>query len=270
MPARTRKNPRPAFSLIELLVVIGIIALLLGFLLPMLARARIAARTTQCKSNLRQMILAFTSYATEQHGIMPPNSVSLPDGTTDYWFGWTDNAFPMENRKLDPTRGLVAAYFGNGMATALQCPEFPYDDPNFYPEFAVHAADYGMNIYLSPYGFLKKTFKITSVRHPSTTVVFADGVMCDGLPPGSFHEPFYLGIDLTPAGTPQIASPYGGFVHWRHQNRANVAYLDGHVDEVRAQDGYIVPGKIGGSPKGHLTSGDIGQNSPYGSPPPLP
>lgn len=258
---------RSAFTLIELLVVIGIVALLMGFLLPILAKAQIAARVTLCKSNLRQMTWAFHAYATDRHGIMSPNSVALPGGQTDYWFGWTDGSFPQEDRPLDPTRGLLTSYFGNGMATALHCPDFPYDDPNFVSEFAVHAADYGLNIYLSPYGYLNENFKITSVLYPSTTVVFADGVQMDGFPLGSYHEPFYLGIDVTPAGAPETTSPYGGFVHWRHQNRANVAYLDGHVDEVNASDGYIVPGNVGGYPKGHLTSGNIGRNSPYGSPP---
>ncbi|HEX4055159.1 MAG TPA: prepilin-type N-terminal cleavage/methylation domain-containing protein [Tepidisphaeraceae bacterium] len=269
MPAHPGKTAphRPAFSLIELLVVIGIIAVMLGILLPVLAKARIAARTTQCKSNLRQMIQAFTEYVSEQNGIMPPNSSALPGGDTLYWFGWTNGSFPLENRPLDPTQGLITSYFGKGMATALQCPDFPYDDPNFVSEFAVHAADYGLNVYLCPLGLENQAYKVTSIVHPATTVVFADGVQLDGFPPGSFHEPFYLGIDLTPGGVPEITSPYGGFVHWRHQNKANVAYLDGHVDEVNASDGYIVPGNVSGFPKGHLTSGDIGPNSPYGSPP---
>jgi prepilin-type processing-associated H-X9-DG protein/prepilin-type N-terminal cleavage/methylation domain-containing protein len=253
-----------AFTLIELLVVIGIIALLMGFLLPILAKAQIAARNTLCKSNLRQMVWAFSAYAADQHGIMTPNSASLPPGDTQYWFGLTDGSFPLEDRPLDPTRGLLSSYFGNGMATALQCPSFPYDDPNFVSEFAVHAANYGLNIFLSPNGYLNKTCKITSVAHSAKTVVFADGVQQDGFPQGSFHEPFYLGIDMTPQGLPEL-SPYGGFVHWRHQHKANVAYLDGHVDEVNQADGYFVA-NVGAYPAGHLTSGDVGPNSPYGSP----
>jgi prepilin-type processing-associated H-X9-DG protein/prepilin-type N-terminal cleavage/methylation domain-containing protein len=256
---------RRAFTLIELLVVIGLLALLAGLLLPALAKARASANVTLCKSNLRQMVLAFNEYATEQHGIMTPNSVALPAGQTDWWFGWTDNAFPLLNRALDPSRGLLTSYFGAGMASALRCPNFPYDDPSFVSEFSVHAADYGLNIYLSPYAYQNKVFKITRVLHPAQTVVFADGVQMDGFPPGSFHEPFYLGIDMSPSGTPDLG-PYGGFVHWRHQNTANVAYLDGHVDAVNASDGYVVHSGISGYPAGHLTSGYVGPNSPYGSP----
>jgi len=270
---RRRRSPawkcgalRQAFTLIELLVVIGLLGLLMGLLLPALAKARASANVTLCKSNLRQMVLAFNAYATEQHGIMTPNSVPLPNGQTDWWFGWTDNAFPLLNRALDPSRGLLTAYFGAGMASALQCPNFPYDDPNFVSEFSVHAANYGLNVFLSPFAYQNKVFKISRVLYPSQTVVFADGVQMDGFPAASFHEPFYLGIDMGPSGTPDL-SPYGGFVHWRHRNTANVAYLDGHVDAVNASDGYVVHAAIGGYPAGHLTSGYVGPNSPYGSPP---
>jgi len=62
---------RKGFTLIELLVVMVIIALLIGLLLPALARVREEARKTQCKANLRQVGFALTIYAQDNHGWSP-------------------------------------------------------------------------------------------------------------------------------------------------------------------------------------------------------
>jgi prepilin-type N-terminal cleavage/methylation domain-containing protein len=82
---RMKKHVR-AFTLVELLVVIGIIALLISILLPALNRARAQAISAQCMSNLKQIGNSAMMYANDNHGWFPPSMGDDNSGATDERF----------------------------------------------------------------------------------------------------------------------------------------------------------------------------------------
>jgi prepilin-type N-terminal cleavage/methylation domain-containing protein len=86
--ARTRSGSRAAFTLVELLVVIGIIAILISILLPALTRAKLKAQAVQCASNERQIYLLCMMFAQDNKGHLPRASWASntwqPGGGTEY------------------------------------------------------------------------------------------------------------------------------------------------------------------------------------------
>jgi type II secretory pathway pseudopilin PulG len=87
-----RRRPG-AFTLVELLVVIGIIALLVSILLPALSKARESANKTKCLSNIRQVAMGFFSYCNDNKGAFP---YMAGGGTQLYedWIWWTTATVP--------------------------------------------------------------------------------------------------------------------------------------------------------------------------------
>src|SRR2546423_13310284 len=110
-----------AFTLIELLVVIGIIGVLLAMLLPALGKAREQAKAVQCAAQLRQIGIAFNSYAVNYRGALPS------------WSGWHVYGGNGAGED-DPGPGWaeeLQTVFAKPSAAGYNCPHFP-------PEFPIH------------------------------------------------------------------------------------------------------------------------------------
>lgn len=111
MDARNREYRafRPAdagFTLVELLVVIGIIAVLTSVLLPALGRAREQAKLVQCLANLRQLGQGGQAYSTDHRGVLLP-------------FGYSNGIPPANNQDLWPVILVSARYLPKTSLTGL-------------------------------------------------------------------------------------------------------------------------------------------------------
>ena len=78
-----KSNRNKGFTLVELLVVIGIIALLISILLAALGKVRDQASPIKCASNMRQLAMSLVNYSAENRGKFPPNINQLVPGPTD-------------------------------------------------------------------------------------------------------------------------------------------------------------------------------------------
>jgi prepilin-type processing-associated H-X9-DG protein/prepilin-type N-terminal cleavage/methylation domain-containing protein len=247
--ARTR-----AFTLVELLVVIGIIALLVAILLPALNNARDQARTTQCLSNLRQIGQAHEMYLNEFHQFIVPTDygdTSSPPGPNGYAIveSWetvliTSNclAYPPHTNTGSPpatgnvlqcpsgafewianssiTSGLPASRAdANGAMGAQTVSKIMNPGLAVYSWYAINGTsgtDTGVPCHRWPADgqTTAKLYKITQIRKPSELAFIFDGIGAN------------------------VQSTNANRLNARHSRRkqTNVLFFDGHVQTYNTRD----------------------------------
>jgi prepilin-type N-terminal cleavage/methylation domain-containing protein/prepilin-type processing-associated H-X9-DG protein len=244
-PSRT-VHCRAAFSLIEVLVSISVIALLMSVLVPSLSRARNQARCVTCVSRVRQLDLAFHAYAHDYDDYALPTCINA----RTFWWG------QLNPDGVDHTKGLMWPYLASELRAqgVYECPAQAYgtyslqgkpfsepDDPKWI------TSTYGYNGYfLSPArsgwsGIGRRPWqKVCSVQGPDQVLTFADTLLSWDL----------TGKRLNVSNTAMLDPPYlfdgkgwrknvSPTTCFRHLDRAAAAFVDGHCETLASEAPYV-------------------------------
>jgi prepilin-type N-terminal cleavage/methylation domain-containing protein len=125
---RTTQKKAAGFTLVELLVVIGIIGVLLALLLPAVRTARTPARRNQCMNQLKQTGFALQHYA-EVHRALPPAHTTDPDGNSLH--SWRTLILPfIEEQQLYDSIDLAKSWDDPVNSNAMKAEMFVYQCPS--------------------------------------------------------------------------------------------------------------------------------------------
>jgi prepilin-type N-terminal cleavage/methylation domain-containing protein len=142
MPLSSRRaGKKSAFTLVELLVVVGIIAVLIAILMPALRAAREQAQMVQCMSNMRQIGLTFTLYSMDQKGWAPCVDTYPVPGPTAHWMLQIAPILKVPDNSISITGPMTM--WPPERIRILQC-------PSTYPDLGVWApCSYGPNYFFT-------------------------------------------------------------------------------------------------------------------------
>jgi prepilin-type processing-associated H-X9-DG protein/prepilin-type N-terminal cleavage/methylation domain-containing protein len=211
MQGRQRAFGCSGFTLVELMVVLGIIALLIGFLMPALISARRSAARAQCASNLRQWANAFNIYAVENNGFLPRRGQGVgPTGLINRPADWFNALPPVMKMKSYMDMIAANAIPQPGDSSLWICPSAGTFPGAYY-------WSYGMNMGLSIWENTPQNNgnpdKVSGVGDPAVMVLMTDA-------PGNYCSVF-------PSMYPNGYNPVP-----RHNKSVNVSFLDGHVSTL--------------------------------------
>jgi len=224
-----KKRRMKTFTLLELMVVIAVIGILLSFLIPVLSRAREAARDASCKSNLKQWGMGIAMYTGDHRSYLPASF----NNSRQYWYAQLHSY-------MNYDASDVSDIYESGMIINT-CPSVDHEKKNS------GTLDYASNNEILKHtNFLADEFrlKITKVTAPSHSMTLADA---NGVFNGSTAAyPFirgpigvYLG-GMWNFSANDYLTPYDDtepelFIRFRHNENknTNILVVDGHVEGKR-------------------------------------
>src|SRR5258706_5261167 len=206
-----------AFTLVELLVVIGIIALLIAILLPALSAARAQGMKLKCSANLRTLGQVIALYSNENKGWIP----------RDYSWGdpahrfWADLFARMMRYEMPPEVPSGSQAYDQSMAPYFakiemyQCPVFPNEQQPV--DFVVNGWD--INV---PGGATGSFLKITSLRRGAELILITEANQNRAVNVFEYHDVWHPN-HMPLASEPRICNDN------RHRSQLNILYIDSHV-----------------------------------------
>jgi len=205
-------NRASGFTLIELLVVIGIIALLLGLILPAVNRARAYAESVRCLANTHTIAQVMQMYAEEDpKNHYPTARMPMTDTDKPTW--------------MDLTEPYVEA------TDVYRCPSDESD--NWRAEPMPRVTSYGINAYFTPNHPPYNGISPSDIHSPASTIIAAELIEDKAM---DHFMPMYWGDPPAVSnGMMQTAQWDAGeqrpktIIHTRHRGRANYIFTDGHA-----------------------------------------
>lgn len=223
----TRKRKRNAFTLVELLVVIGIIAVLIAILLPVLRVARDQARRTACASNLHQIYTAIVMYTNDNRQMLPyaddfnPRiaAVGMLDfGMMDFTAG---TLLPYVARDTGSRQAMFLCPSDGPDRVAGTFQGMPTRSPrNFSYCFSAELRVQALYAGSSPY----QSVRWSQIHRPANKILLFERE----LPQESYTFPF-------DTNSSAVGPPVFVLVARRHSGMGNHCFADGHVELLDAK-----------------------------------
>ena len=208
------RGPSTAFTLVELLVVIGIIAVLVALLLPVVAKAREQARRSACLSNLRQLGHALSLYGNENR-----DQVLLGQIADEYQWDYTLN-YATSSKACVTHLGLLHE------ANLLDAPQAFFCPSELDPQWQFDTED-------NPWPFV--TVPSPTAHHTRIGYGTRPGWSW-GTTSGSFPKPLPRRAALKSVAIAADLLVGPTYVENRHRNGVNVLYGDGSAHWVNISD----------------------------------